>query len=56
MAPPDAIPPHIRVFVALHEVPDAAPWETLAEHADVTMDELLDAMVLLAKREPDAEA
>lgn len=51
-----AIPPHVRVLVALHDVPDQPPWETLAERAGVTMAELLDAMVLLAKREPDSEA
>jgi hypothetical protein len=52
----DSLPPHIRVLIALHEVPDPTQWSAHAEHAGVTEAELLDAMVLLAKREPDAEA
>jgi hypothetical protein len=51
-----AIPPHIRVFIALHEVPDSAPLDAVAAHAGVTMLELREAMTRLGQREPDAEA
>jgi hypothetical protein len=51
-----AIPPHVRVFIALHEVPDSEPIEAVATHAGVTMAELREAMTRLGQREPDAEA
>jgi hypothetical protein len=50
------LPPHIRVFIALHEVPDSETLDAVAEHAGVTMLELREAMTRLGQREPDAEA
>lgn len=56
---PDAdtpLPPRIRVFIALHDVPDSEPLERVAEHAGVTITELREAMTSLGQREPDPEA
>jgi hypothetical protein len=54
--PETSLPPRIRVFIALHEVPDSEPPERAAEHAGVTMTELREAMTSLWQREPDPEA
>lgn len=51
-----ALPPHIRVFIALREVPNPGPLERVAENAGATMTELREVMTRLGQREHDAEA
>lgn len=50
------IPARVRVFIALHEVPDDAPVVALMAHAGVNETELREAMRDLALRDHEPEA
>lgn len=50
------IPARVRVFIALHEVPDDAPVVALMAHAGVNEAELREAMRDLALRDHEPEA
>ena len=50
------IPARVRVFIALHEVPDNAPVVALMAHAGVNEAELREAMRDLALRDHEPEA
>lgn len=50
------IPARVRVFIALHEVPNDAPVVALMAHAGVNEAELREAMRDLALRDHEPEA